>query len=239
VWARATSAIGTRLTNHPRAYRLLRRAAKVSKYYVRRPHEPEFRAFVDLPGDGIFLDVGANAGQSAMSFRLFNRRSPVVSLEPNPMLQPELAFLKRWVLRDNFTYRMVGAGAECGSRTLYVPYVNRAPITGEASFVPERAADLWWNGGREVSLRPLEVEVATIDSLDLPRVAYLKIDVEGTGPDVVAGARGTIERDRPVLLGEGDRVAEILAPLGYRAYTYERGRFGPYRNGTAAFMLAR
>jgi FkbM family methyltransferase len=237
-WAWRTSAISSRLTHYPRIHRLARRAAKVSRFYLRRPHEADFRAFADLADDGLFLDVGANVGQSAMSFRLFNRASPIVSLEPNPTLRPELAFLKRWVLRENFSYHMVGASAECGSRRLFVPYVDRSPITGEASFIPEQAAALWWNGGREPTLRAYDVEVISVDSLDLPRVAYIKIDVEGTADDVVRGALRTIERDRPVLLVEGPEVVDLVEPLGYAAFSYEDGRFRPYRSGPVAFMLA-
>jgi FkbM family methyltransferase len=234
-----TSAISSRLTNHPRIHRLVRRAAKVSRFYLRRPHENEFSAFAKLHGDGLFLDVGANVGQSAMSFRLFNRHSPIVSLEPNPTLEPDLAFLKRWVLRERFTYRMIGAGAESGSQRLYVPYVGRVPITGEASLIPEYAAALWGNDGRTATLRAHDVEVVSIDSLDLPRVEYMKVDVEGTAPEVVTGALGTIERDMPVLLVEDPRIVDLVEPLGYAAYSYEAGRFQPYRSGPTAFMLAR
>lgn len=64
------------------------------------------------------------------------------------------------------------------------------------------------------------VEAVTIDSLKLPPVAAIKIDVERAEAMVLRGARRTIERDRPTLLVEAlDAVLReaVLAELpGYR-----------------------
>src|SRR3954468_23806524 len=74
---------------------LARRAAELTRYALRRPHEADFAAFALFPErTGLFLDVGANTGASALSFRIYNRRSPILSIEPNPMLAPGLRRLK-------------------------------------------------------------------------------------------------------------------------------------------------
>jgi len=50
------------------------------------PHEPDFAFFERFSDEsGLFLDVGANAGMSAVSFRIFNKCAPILSLEPNPI----------------------------------------------------------------------------------------------------------------------------------------------------------
>ena len=96
----------------PRLYRASRRPFALGRYYLRRPHDPAYAAFRHLPRrDGIFLDVGANAGMSALSFRVFRPDVPIFSVEPNPFHGPDLEFLKRRVLRD-FDYKLIGAGAE-------------------------------------------------------------------------------------------------------------------------------
>lgn len=48
----------------------------------------------------------------------------------------------------------------------------------------------------------LEVEVRTLDSLDLPFVDFIKIDVEGWEHPVVKGAAETIRKHRPLMILE-------------------------------------
>ena len=211
-------AVSRRLTQHPGAHRLARRAQKVGRYYLRRPHEREYRRFARMSGPGLFLDVGANAGQSAMSFRLYNRFSPILSLEPNPDMEPELRFLKRRVLRAGFDYRMVGAGARRETATLHVPFVGRSPISGEATMDADGAGQLHWPARPgEVSVRERRVPVVPIDAMGLRHVDYVSIDVEGVQDQVVTGALETIRRWKPVILCEGPRdVLALLSPIGYR-----------------------
>ena len=49
---------------------------------------------------------------------------------------------------------------------------------------------------------PIEVDVVSVDDLDLKDVGFIKIDVEGHELDVLEGAVNTIERDRPVCMVE-------------------------------------
>src|SRR5437763_822582 len=93
---------------NPWLYRAARRPFALGRYWLRRPHDPAYAAFRHLErADGLFLDIGANAGMSAMSFRIFRRDVPILSLEPNPFHEPDLRFLQRRVLHD-FDYRMLG-----------------------------------------------------------------------------------------------------------------------------------
>jgi len=64
------------------------------------------------------------------------------------------------------------------------------------------------------------VVMVSIDSLALPRLDLLKVDVERMEMDVLVGARETIERCRPALMVEWIKVGipEITAfiePIGY------------------------
>lgn len=80
--------------------------------------------------------------------------------------------------------------------------------------------------GEEVAIEPL-------DALDLPRLDLLKADVEGMECEVLAGARETIRRRRPILYLENDRAprrAALIAAvraLGYRAWWHRPPLFNP------------
>jgi len=69
-----------------------------------------------------------------------------------------------------------------------------------------------------------DVAVVALDQLELPQVRLIKIDVEGMELDVLAGARATLARCRPVLYVENDRAEKaeaLVARLqddGYRMW---------------------
>ena len=63
----------------------------------------------------------------------------------------------------------------------------------------------------------------TLDSLQLPRLHFMKIDVEGSHVPLLRGARQTIERCRPRIwielrpdTEEYETGAALLAEYGYR-----------------------
>jgi FkbM family methyltransferase len=69
----------------------------------------------------------------------------------------------------------------------------------------------------------VEVKCITLDSLDLPKISGLKIDVEGYEYKVLKGAEKTINKYRPVILYEAlqlewDKCFEFLDGKGYRQY---------------------
>lgn len=219
------------LYRHPRAYAATRRVYVLGRYLARRSHEPDFEVFGRYPDrDGLFLDVGANSGLSALSFRVHNKRSPILSIEPNPAHEPDLRLLRRLLRR--FEYRMMAAGEENGTATLHVPMAGGVALTGEASLDRAFVAD-----GTSVDLTPevaagpvriVEhvVPVRRLDELELD-VDYVKIDVQGFELRVVRGLRQTFARCRPLLLietsAETAAIEEELAPLGYSAWAL-RGR---------------
>jgi FkbM family methyltransferase len=240
----ARRALKRMLARNPAAYRWARRVFMFGRYVCGRPHEADFAGFRRFPGrTGLFLDIGANSGESVLSFRLFNPTAPILSIEPNRYHEPDLKFLKQWV--RNFDYLLCAAGDRSGSATLHVPVYRDLPLTGEASFYRTQALDSYWMreqvGGDEASavrLMDVPVEVKRLDDLALTP-DFIKIDVQGFEAKVVAGLRKTIAQSQPVLLVErsgcDDALYAQLAELGYAAFVYGPGvdGFSPYRDQAA------
>lgn len=78
-----------------------------------------------------------------------------------------------------------------------------------------------------------DVEVITVDDLNLARCNLIKVDVEGMETSVLAGARRTIRRLRPVLFVENNSeersgaVLTLLDELGYSCWWHVASYFNP------------
>ncbi|HEV7614841.1 MAG TPA: FkbM family methyltransferase [Solirubrobacterales bacterium] len=234
------------MINSPPLYLAARRWFGVGRYLARRPHDSDFRYFGRFgSAGGLFLDVGANTGSSALSYRVFDRSSRIFSLEPNPMLGPDLRLVRRVIGRD-FSYRFEAAGAGPGELTLFVPVYRGLPLTGEASLSAEEARSNWTAeqlgiAPAEIELEEVAVKVRAIDEHRLSPHA-VKIDVEGAEVAVLEGMAATLERSRPVLLVETADPAPamaLLSPLGYEACVYRAGsdEVEPYVGGVTANAL--
>lgn len=226
--ATAREALKVMLTRYPRAYDSLRRPYAVSRYWLRRPHDPVYGVFALFPErHGAFLDVGANAGMSALSFRIYNRQEPVVSIEPNPFHEADLRFAGRLV--KNFTYHICAAGREDGTMMLHVPVYRNVPLTTEASLLIEEveaSVSLRARLGSRMDTADFEVvthavPVRRLDSLELDP-AFIKLDVQGFEYEALLGLEATLRRMHPILLIEtpGEDARCFLAAMDYEAFTY-------------------
>jgi FkbM family methyltransferase len=246
----ARARIAVQLMRWPPAYLWGRRVLIFLRFVVRRPHDRDFMAFATTPDEGLFLDVGANSGMSALSFRIYNRRMPILSIEANPFHAPDLGFLKHWLRA--FDFRIVGAGERAEALRLHVPVFRGVALTGEASVLGRRSDDLeWWAeqhlGPRarpEFELRAVDVGVIPLDDLNLTP-SIVKIDVEGFELQVLHGLARTIARSHPLFLIEAppdlSPLSDWLARWGYRPYSFDARRrcLVPYRtSGNNAFFVS-
>ena len=185
-----------------------------------QPHEEDFRFFRHLDGQaGTFVDVGANHGQSAISFRLFNHSFDIISFEPNKQLEPALALLKQRLPR--FDYRMWGLGAKNQTLSLQVPIaegINLSPSGSlrpkefQKSYVVERLSRESEASGGQFAFYKTSADIRVFDELGIvPTI--VKIDVEGWECEALAGMRNSIMRYKPLIIVELNNVERLLPML--------------------------
>ena len=182
--------------------------------------EGELALFRDLlrPGD-VAVDVGANIGALTIGMaRMVGPGGTVIAFEPQRAIFDVLCHNLRQNSLANVTAYRRALGSAAGA--IRVPPLD---YSGAENF-----------GG--VSLggaQGEEVEVVTLDSLVLPRLRLLKVDVEGMEREVLAGARQTIGRLQPALYIENDRaehsraLISLLFELGYRLWWHITPLFNP------------
>src|SRR5262245_34578145 len=156
------------------------------------PHDKSYRAlrhFIALKPEGLFLDIGANDGISALSFRRFSKNYRILSLEPNPLLEPKLKRLKK--SDPHFDYRIVGAGSVRDRMKFFVPiYKNVVLHTFTSSNRDHILAAIGDSFGRGVAytveIEAFDCDIIPIDALNLDPT-IIKIDVEGFNYAVLQG----------------------------------------------------
>lgn len=175
------------------------------------------RMFAHRQG-AVALDVGANVGHHALYFASFCRQ--VHAFEP---FDGVAALIHEKIARNGLSSIVVHP-VGLSDADAELPYFPPADCNvGNGTFVPELAP-----GGRKQPACRLHVRQADryIESLALPSVDLIKIDVEGFELHVLAGLRETLRRHRPVVMIEicdkaraavgGPQGLASLLPPGYR-----------------------
>jgi len=167
--------------------------------------------------DGLIIDVGGNIGLTAMAMSFAAPGSRIIAFEPSP---------------DNV--------ALCESNTrgqtrIKLERCGLADCTGDLDFlVPPAGANCHvvtqnYEFSSSVDFHPLKVPVTTLDSYleemnPDERVVLIKIDVEGFEPNVLAGARRVIQRERPLIWMEFNSVTLNIAQ-GYSPIAFATALF--------------
>ncbi len=190
---------------HPVLYFWTKRALEYVD--IALPHDQDFhglKMLADLQPGGTFLDVGANDGISARSFRKLVKGYSIVSIEPNPFHTASLERVKRH--DPLFRYVLTGASDRAGHLELFVPFYRKVPIHSAASLRAETALENLAKVYkpsivRKLKMQPVCVPVKPIDDLELSP-DLIKVDVEGHDYSAICGMRNTLKRCQPAVLFE-------------------------------------
>jgi FkbM family methyltransferase len=204
------------------------------RYARSRAHDESYRFFGHFSGEpGLFVDIGANRGQSAVSFRIHNRTYEIASYEPNPALGVQLALVAR-LIRGPFAFHLHGFADAAGTHTLYLPRIDGVTLTQEGTLDRERlASDPWIRAHllRRTGCREIEIVETPLRFLRFDDIGcdpdLVKMDVEGGELRVIAGMEATLRRARPIVLVEfiANRypMRAAMAALGYRGHAHDPG----------------
>lgn len=182
--------------------------------------------------EGLFFDVGANTGLYALLAACACRHLAVHAFEPYP---PALDALQRNIVLNRMDNRInicpSALGESPGRKSLYIPLQNHGLIESSASL----------NAGfKSEHSGTIDIDVTTIDAyvagLQPATVGLLKIDVESTEHQVLAGGLVTIERDRPLIVLEVLHLADhawldvFCSENRYRIFTLHQDGVEPRRH---------
>ena len=179
------------------------------------PGETALLSGIVQHGD-VVIDVGANIGYHSLFFsRLVGEDGTVISFEPDRTTHQLLQFNS--VINDLNNVTIFNSLVGRDSRIVTSWRVEAEKDNrGSTSFVTNVDND------SEDRCDPL-MQVS-LDSLNLDRCDFIKIDVEGFEPEVFAGATETLTRCRPVILYEQrseenyHEIQKILRSADYRSY---------------------
>jgi len=168
----------------------------------------------------VVIDVGANIGTHTIFFaNKVGDRGRVYAFEPQ---------------RPTFQLLCGNVALNALINVVALPYaVGREDGDVRIAVADPRVPNNF--GGMSVTALPNgeETRIVRIDTLDLPRCDLIKIDVEGMEADVLAGARATIEKFRPVIYCENNnaspsaRLIEALDEMRYRTWWHIENYYNP------------
>lgn len=201
--------------------------------------EREMLGLSELVGPGsICVDVGSAAGLYTLALScLAGPTGQVHSIEPLSFSHPVCARLLRARDAGNVFHHGVALGTRRGRALMSVPVRKNCLVTGR-SFLAQVRCAIGANAEFDEQVAVV-VEVETLDALctqnGLPRLDFLKVDVEGAELQVLEGGEDVITKWRPAVLVEieqrhtarygytAEEVASWLIDRNYEMFTWQRG----------------
>jgi FkbM family methyltransferase len=207
----------------------LRYKARVLKSTLHEAVNADYRSDIEarflhgyLSRRSVVLDVGANAGAYAAVVEDVVGPRSLVIFEPLPQLVS--------LLRARFPgseVRPVALSDQSGQAKIRIPSIAGKAYSTRATLSDHEEPGQ--SGFEEVEIG-LETLDAAVADLALKRIDVVKIDVEGHELEVIAGARGSLERYQPMVLIEIEArhhtfpIIEVFARLeecGLRGYFFD------------------
>jgi FkbM family methyltransferase len=170
--------------------------------------------------EAIVLDVGANIGAHTVPLaQLVGSGGVVVAFEPQPVLHQILgANLVLNSIPNVLTYAMALGNCEGECKIPIFDYSQSHNFGGISMDMVEEGES---------------VPLGKLDTFQLERVDFIKLDVEGFESKVLEGATETIERCHPIMYVENDRpeksveLIQRLFDMGYRLWWHTPPLYSP------------
>lgn len=149
------------------------------------------------PRSGVFLDVGANIGQTLLKLRSRWTSTPWVGLEPNPAC---VQYLGHLITANEFRdCELVPVGLHTEAALMKLEFYAADGTDSSASLVANFRPGEKVYGHRLIPTLPF----ATIEPfVARSGVAFVKIDVEGGEKEVIETLRPVLQSSRPPVLME-------------------------------------
>jgi len=172
-------------------------------------------AIVDtLPADAVIVDGGANIGffTVPVAQRTQGRGTRIVAFEPQRQLFQALGGSLALNGYDHVYLHNCGLGAEPGIAQLPAVNYSEPQDFGTVSLSDQTTVEEnGWMADRVV-------DVTSVDAMELPRLDFFKLDVEGYEVPALAGALATIKQYRPWIWVEyfitgADTIKQALTEL--------------------------
>jgi FkbM family methyltransferase len=177
-----------------------------------------FRRVVQ-PGS-VIVEVGANIGPHTVFLaRQVGDAGRVLAFEPQRIVFQILC--ANLALNNIVNVQCLQQAVGAAARTVFVPGIDYRGKYNYGGLAMDK-----FTSGEPVAL-------VTLDSLELARCDFLKIDVEGMEQEVLQGAVQTIERLQPIIYLENDKAGKIedliryVDSLGYTMYWHFPRYFSP------------
>ncbi len=171
--------------------------------------------------NAVVIEVGANIGTHTMALaKLVGANGRIYAFEPQRIIFQTLCANMALNSITNVEAFQVAVSNEEGS--LLIPEFNYDKENNFGGIELDK-----FQHGRKVPKVKLD------DFLELERLDFMKIDVEGMEQSVIEGAALMIERFKPILYVENDRVEksenliDSIKNLGYNIYMHNPRLFNP------------
>ncbi len=194
------------------------------------PHDPTYYALKLLINtkDDLIIDIGANTGISALSFRKLCPSNRIISFEPNIAHEDNLKSIKKRI--GNYEYELFGLGDKDDEFNLYIPKYKNIFLHTFSSIQKKSLLNALNNHFNKKVLSKISIEVMrckikTLDSYNFSP-SLIKIDVEGFEENVLRGSINTLRKHMPSLIfevchGSLKEISSFLRGLGYEILNFD------------------
>jgi FkbM family methyltransferase len=198
--------------------------------------------------NGAIVDLGANIGTFTIPLAYEFPFKEVIAFEPQRYIFNHLSaniFINK--LTNVVTYKFAIGYASTDRSTIKVPvFKHSEKYTGSVS-LDESTIKLrsLVKGVVEPGLYAKKFDVVNLcklDSINLPKLSLIKIDVEGMELEVMESAINTLKRDLPIIIFEtwdlpeacdkNSKIIELVTNLGYICIKMENNRIAFHKKDT-------